>query len=68
MELADRYSNLQKLDATVINELIDKIVIHSPEKINERKHVTIEIYLTYVSQTMTKTCSDQAGAVKIICG
>lgn len=33
-----------------MNELIDKIVVHSPEKIGGRKHVTIEVYFTYVGK------------------
>lgn len=31
-----------------IVELIQKIVVHSSKKINGKKHVTIEIYFTYV--------------------
>ena len=30
-----------------------RIVIHSPEKIGGRKHVTIEIYFTYVGKIRT---------------
>ena len=48
LQLAEKYSNLQELDAATVNELIQKIVVHSPEKINGKKHVTIEIYFTYV--------------------
>ena len=50
LQLADRYSDLQELDASTVNELIDRIVIHSPERIGGRKHVTIEIYFTYVGK------------------
>ena len=50
LQLADRYSDLQELDASTVNELIDKIVIHSPEKIGGKKHVTIEVYFTYVGK------------------
>ena len=32
------------------NELIGKIVIHSPEKTGGKKHVTIEVYFTYVGK------------------
>ena len=34
LQLAEKYSDLQELDAATVNELIDKIVIHNPEKIN----------------------------------
>lgn len=33
-----------------INELIEKIVIHSPKKIGGKKHVAIEVYFTYVGR------------------
>lgn len=50
LQLADRYSDLQELDAATVNELIEKIVIHSPERIGGKKHVTIEVYFTYVGK------------------
>lgn len=50
LQLADKYSDLQELDAVTVNELIEKIVIHSPEKIGGKKHVTIEVYFTYVGK------------------
>ncbi|NBH85096.1 DUF4368 domain-containing protein [bacterium C-53] len=50
LKLADRYSDLQELDASMVNELIHRIVIHSPEKIGGRKHVMIEIYFTFVGK------------------
>ncbi len=50
LQLADRYSDLRELDAATVNELIEKIVIHSPEKIGGKKHVTIVVYFTYVGK------------------
>lgn len=50
LQLADKYSDLQELDAATVNELIEKIVIHSPEKIGGKKHVTIEVYFAYVGK------------------
>lgn len=50
LQLAHRYSDLRELDAATVNELIEKIVIHSPEKIGGKKHVTIEVYFTYVGK------------------
>lgn len=41
---------MQALDAATVNELIEKIVIHSPEKIGGKKHVTIEVDFTYVGK------------------
>ena len=45
-----KYTRARKLTPRMLNELIEKIVIHSPEKIDGRKHVTIEIYFTYVGK------------------
>lgn len=50
LNLAERYSELQELDAATVNELIDRIVIHNPERIDGRKHVTIEVFFTYVGR------------------
>ena len=50
LQLAEKYSDLQELDAATVNELIDKIVIHNPVKVNGKKHVTIEVYFTYVGK------------------
>lgn len=50
LQLAEQYSEIQELNASTVNELIEKIVIHNPEKIGGRKHVTIEIYFTYVGK------------------
>lgn len=41
---------MQELDAATVNELIDRIVIHNPERIDGRKHVTIEVFFTYVGR------------------
>ena len=48
--LADRYANLTELTAPIVNELISKIVVHSPEKRYSRKHVIIEVFFTYVGK------------------
>lgn len=44
------FSDLHELDAAMVNELIDKIVTHNPIRNNGKKHVTIEVYFTYVSK------------------
>ena len=40
----------EELTAPIVNELISKIVVHSPEKRYSRKHVTIEVFFTYVGK------------------
>ena len=49
-QLAARYANVQELEAAMVNELIKKMVIHSPEKIGGKKHVTIEVCFIYVGK------------------
>ena len=48
--LAEKYADISELTAPIVNELISKIVIHKPEKRYSRKHVTIEVFFTYVGQ------------------
>ena len=50
LELVDRYMEIQELDAALLNEMVSKIVVHSPERIDGKKHVTIEVYFTYVGK------------------
>jgi len=38
------------LTAPIVNELISKIVVHSPEKRYSRKYVTIEVFFTYAGK------------------
>ena len=49
-ELADKYAEISELTVPMVNELIAKIVIHAPEKKYSRKHVTIEVFFTYVGK------------------
>ena len=50
LALAERYAEIAELTAPMVNELISKLVIHSPEKRYSRKHVTIEVFFTYVGK------------------
>jgi len=50
LKLAEKYANVTELTAPMVNELIDKIVIHKPEKLNGVKHVDVEVFSTYVGQ------------------
>ena len=34
LELVDRYMEIQELDAALLNEMVSKIVVHSPERID----------------------------------
>ena len=48
--LAEKYSQISELTATLLNELVEKIVIHSPIKENGIKHITIEVYFIHVGK------------------
>ena len=50
LKLVDKYLDIPKLDAAILNELVSKIVVHSPVKENGRKQVRIDLYFTYVGQ------------------
>lgn len=50
LELVDKYLDIQELDAAILNELVSKIVVHSPVRENGRKQVRIDLYFTYVGQ------------------
>ena len=46
LQLAKRYSDIQELDAITVNKLLEKIVMYILEKIDGRKHMTIESFFT----------------------
>ena len=46
----DKYLDIPKLDAAILNELVSRIVVHSPVRENGRKQVRIDLYFTYVEQ------------------
>ena len=50
ISLAARYTGLKEFNPAVINELIEKFVIHSPEKSCGKKHVTIAVYFTQIEK------------------
>ena len=50
LKLVDKYLDIPELNAAILNELVSKIVVHSPVKENGKKHVQIDLYFTYVGQ------------------
>ena len=44
LKLVDKYLDIPELDAAILNELVSKIVVHSPVRENGRKHVQIDLY------------------------
>ncbi len=47
-DLIEKYADLQELNARILNELIDRIIIHEKEIINGEKHQMVEIYYKFV--------------------
>lgn len=50
LKLVDKYLDIPELDAAILNELVSRIVVHSPVRENGRKQVQIDLYFTYVGQ------------------
>ena len=48
MELARKYTDFSKLTTMMINEFIDKIIVHAPEKVDGDRVQEIEIYLKFI--------------------
>ena len=50
LKLVDKHLDIPELDAAILNELLSRIVIHSPVKENGRKQVRIDLDFNYVGQ------------------
>jgi len=57
IDLIAKYKDLQELDAPIINELCEKILIHEPEKINGKRTQKIEIFYRFVGN-IPHTCEN----------
>ena len=50
MALAKKYTDFSELTTPMINEFIEKILIHAPEKIDGERTMEIEIFLKFVGK------------------
>ena len=50
MELAKRYTDYSELTPMMINEFIEKIIVHAPEKIDGDRVQEVEIHLKFIGQ------------------
>ena len=50
LSLAKKYTDFSELTTTMINEFIDKIIVHSPEKIDGNRVQEVEIYLKFIGR------------------
>lgn len=48
MELAKKYTDFSELTTPMINEFIEKIIVHAPEKLDGDRVQEIEIYLKFI--------------------
>lgn len=48
VDMVEKYIDIQELNARILNELIEKIVVHEKEIINGEKYQTVEIYYKFV--------------------
>ncbi len=49
-ELAKKYTDFSELTAPLINEFIDKIIVHAPEKIDGERVQEVEIYYNFIGK------------------
>lgn len=50
LELAERYTNFEVLTTPMINEFIDKIVVHAPDRSTGERIQGVDIYLKFVGK------------------
>ena len=48
MELAKKYTDFSELTTPMINEFIEKIIVHAPDRTNGPRTQEVEIYLNFV--------------------
>lgn len=71
MRLIKKYTDLQELTAPIINELIEKILIHEPEKINgkrtQKSRYSIVLLVTYKVKKASQAEYTPLNAYHITC-
>lgn len=50
IKLAKRYTDFSKLTPTIINEFVDRVLVHEAEGIGAYRTQEVEIYLNYIGQ------------------
>lgn len=58
VDMVEKYIDIQELNARILNELIEKIVVHEKEIINGEKYQTVEIYYKFVGILLDKSQSN----------
>ena len=50
LELAKKYTDFSELTTPMINEFIEKIIVHAPEKVDGDRVQQVDIYLSFIGQ------------------
>ena len=50
MELARKYTDFSELTTPMINEFVDKILVHEAERVNGERVQEVEIYLKFIGK------------------
>lgn len=50
LELAQKYTDFSELTTPMINEFVDKILVHAPERIDGDRTQVVEIYLKFIGK------------------
>jgi len=50
IEVAKRYTDLSVLTTPMLNEFVDKILVHEPVKVNGEREQEIEVYLKFIGK------------------
>ncbi len=50
LELAKKYTDFSELTTPMINEFIDRIIVHAPEKVDGDRTQEVEIYLKFIGR------------------
>ena len=50
LELARKYTDFSELTTPMINEFIEKIIVHAPERIDGDRVQEVEIYLRFIGR------------------
>ncbi len=50
LELANKYTDFSELTTVMINEFIEKIIVHAPEKMDGDRVQEVEIYLNFIGR------------------
>ena len=50
LSIAKRYTDFSQLTTPMINEFVDKILVHAPEKVDGERTMEIEIYLKFIGK------------------